>query len=180
MLGAAHPGVNLGESRRWRAASMFSSRCSGLSPISFGTSIIAAVSCLQGRWSPRSRAGRQSGGARSFHACSPRHRSASRGEHPSRALEPSRGTRRSPPGAFDPLRLETLDEGRCVQILHVGSYEDEAPMLRRLHEEYLPRNGFAPDGKHHEIHPGDVRRTPPAKLRTIIPRQPARVSKAGA
>ena len=118
--------------------------------------------------------------ARSFHACSPRHRSASRGEHPSRALEPSRGTRRSPPGAFDPLRLETLDEGRCVQILHVGSYEDEAPMLRRLHEEYLPRNGFAPDGKHHEIHPGDVRRTPPAKLRTIIPRQPARVSKAGA
>jgi hypothetical protein len=51
---------------------------------------------------------------------------------------------KNPSGALDLVRLETLDEGRCVQILHVGSYDDEAPMLRRLHEEYLPQNGLPP------------------------------------
>ena len=35
--------------------------------------------------------------------------------------------------ALDLLRLETLDEGLSLQILHIGSYADEAPTLRRLH-----------------------------------------------
>ena len=86
---------------------------------------------------------------------------------------------KKPSSALDLLRLETLEEGRCVQILHVGSYDDEAPILRRLHEEYLPQNGFAPDAKHHEIYLSDARRTLPAKLKTIL-RQPVRVLKAGA
>jgi hypothetical protein len=51
---------------------------------------------------------------------------------------------KNPSGALDLVRLETLDEGRCVQILHVGLYDDESPMLRRLHEEYLLQNGLPP------------------------------------
>ena len=84
---------------------------------------------------------------------------------------------KKPSSALDLLRLETLDEGRSVQILHVGSYDDEAPVLRRLHEEYLPQNGFAPHAKHHEIYLSDARRTAPAKLKTIL-RQPVRALKA--
>ena len=63
-----------------------------------------------------------------------------------------------------------------MQILHVGSYDDEAPVLRRLHEEYLPQNGFAPHARHHEIYLSDARRTVPAKLKTIL-RQPVRALK---
>ncbi|PPL17499.1 GyrI-like domain-containing protein, partial [Microterricola pindariensis] len=40
------------------------------------------------------------------------------------------------------LRLLRLDEGESVQILHVGSYDDEAPTLARLHDEYLPAHGL--------------------------------------
>lgn len=64
-------------------------------------------------------------------------------------------------------------EGTCVQILHVGSYDDETPTLTRLHERYLPDNGLTFNGDHHEIYLSDARRTAPAKLKTIL-RQPVR------
>jgi len=71
------------------------------------------------------------------------------------------------------LRLFTLEEGRSVQILHLGSYDDEAPTLARLHDEYLPEHGLTFNGHHHEIYLSDARRTEPAKLKTIL-RQPVR------
>ena len=73
--------------------------------------------------------------------------------------------------ALSGLRLLPLAEGLCAQIMHVGSYEDEAPVLARLHDEWLPQQGYRERGKHHEIYLGDPRRTAPAKLRTIL-RQP--------
>ncbi|SFB05109.1 hypothetical protein SAMN05216266_10454 [Amycolatopsis marina] len=75
--------------------------------------------------------------------------------------------------ALDDVRLRTLVEGTCVQILHIGSYDDETPTLERLHDHYLPENGLTFNGDHHEIYLSDPRRTPPAKLKTIL-RQPIR------
>ena len=72
---------------------------------------------------------------------------------------------------LDDLRLDTLEEGRCVQTLHVGSYDDEAEVLARLHHEFLPGAGLRMTGRHHEIYLSDPRRVAPAKLRTIL-RQP--------
>jgi hypothetical protein len=69
------------------------------------------------------------------------------------------------------VRFERYREGRSAQILHIGSYDDEGPALQRLHAEFLPANGLAPGGRHHEIYLSDARRTEPAKLRTIL-RQP--------
>lgn len=71
------------------------------------------------------------------------------------------------------LRFEPCAEGRSLQILHVGSYDDEAPTLKRLHEEVMPALGVTFNGPHHEIYLSDPRRTDPAKLRTIL-RQPVR------
>lgn len=73
--------------------------------------------------------------------------------------------------SLDDLRLATLAEGRCVQTLHVGSYDDEAEVLARLHHEFLPGAGLRMTGRHHEIYLSDPRRVAPAKLRTIL-RQP--------
>jgi hypothetical protein len=75
------------------------------------------------------------------------------------------------PAALELLRFERYAEGRSVQILHVGSYDDEGPTLARLHEEYLPAHGLAPTGRHHEIYLSDPRRTEPARRRTVL-RQP--------
>ena len=69
------------------------------------------------------------------------------------------------------IRLETFDEGLCVQTLHVGSYDDEAPVLDELHSSFVPQNGLRLRGRHHEIYLSDARRTAPEKLRTIL-RQP--------
>jgi hypothetical protein len=73
--------------------------------------------------------------------------------------------------ALSILRHETIEEGRSVQTLHVGSYDDEGPVLETLHSSYLPDNGLAPTGRHHEIYLNDPRKTDPAKLKVIL-RQP--------
>ncbi|WP_018350433.1 GyrI-like domain-containing protein [Longispora albida] len=64
-----------------------------------------------------------------------------------------------------------LTEGTCAQVLHIGSYDDEAPLLERLHQDYLPAHGLVPAGLHHEIYLSDPRRVEPAKMKTIV-RQP--------
>lgn len=69
------------------------------------------------------------------------------------------------------VRLAALAEGRCVQTLHVGSFDDEAPVLARMHDDFIPANGLRMTGKHHEIYLSDPRRTAPERLRTIL-RQP--------
>lgn len=71
------------------------------------------------------------------------------------------------------LRLETLHEGLCLQALHVGSYDDEGPLLARLHGEIMPRDGYDFAGRHHEVYLSDPRKTPAEKLRTVI-RQPVK------
>jgi hypothetical protein len=73
--------------------------------------------------------------------------------------------------ALERLRLEELAEGRCVQTLHIGSYDDETPVLEELHDRFIPESGLRLRGRHHEIYLSDARRTAPEKLRTIL-RQP--------
>ncbi|GGS33165.1 GyrI-like domain-containing protein [Actinokineospora fastidiosa] len=75
--------------------------------------------------------------------------------------------------ALGDVRPLTLAEGTCVQILHIGPYDDETPTLDRLHNRFLPENGLTFNGDHHEIYLSDARRTPPEKLRTVL-RQPVR------
>jgi len=81
-------------------------------------------------------------------------------------------TRKALPG-LALLRYEALDEGCSVQILHVGSYDDEAPVLARLHREFLPQHDLTPTGRHHEIYLSDARKTALPKLKTIL-RQPVK------
>ena len=71
------------------------------------------------------------------------------------------------------LRLDDFAEGRSVQILHIGSYADEAPTLRRLHSEYMPAHDLDFNGRHHEVYLSDPRKTAAAKLKTIL-RQPVK------
>lgn len=75
------------------------------------------------------------------------------------------------PASLRKVRLETLEEGRCVQTLHTGPYDDEAGVLADMHDHFIPEAGLRMSGKHHEIYLNDARRVEPAKLRTIL-RQP--------
>ena len=78
---------------------------------------------------------------------------------------------RNHPPALDRVRLERLEEGRCVQTLHLGPYDAEGPVLHAMHHDVIPTRGLQMRGKHHEIYLNDPRRTDPASLKTIL-RQP--------
>ena len=69
--------------------------------------------------------------------------------------------RKDPPASLGRVRLEVLHEGLCVQTLHVGSYDDEAPLLARMHDEFIPGAGMRMTGRHHEIYLSDPRRVAP-------------------
>lgn len=75
------------------------------------------------------------------------------------------------PVSLAKLRFETLDEATSVQTLHIGSYDDEASVLEKMHHEFIPEHNLTMTGKHHEIYLSDPRKTAPEKLRTIL-RQP--------
>ena len=77
------------------------------------------------------------------------------------------------PVSLDKVRMGPYLEGLSVQILHIGSYDDEGPVLARLHQEFMPNNGYVESGRHHEIYLSDPRRTAPEKLKTIL-RQPVK------
>jgi hypothetical protein len=80
------------------------------------------------------------------------------------------------PAALDLVRLGSYHEGLSVQILHVGSYDDEGPTLERLHEEFIPQNGLEMRSRQHEIYLSDPRRVAPEKLRTVLRQPVTRVS----
>lgn len=70
----------------------------------------------------------------------------------------------------------TIEEGLCVQIMHIGSYDDE-PETITLMDKFIKENGYINDFSntrmHHEIYLSDARRVVPEKLKTVI-RHPIR------
>ena len=69
-----------------------------------------------------------------------------------------------------------LNEGLCVQIMHVGSYDSE-PETVRLMDDYLKTEGYEKDindvRRHHEIYLSDPRNADPSTMKTVI-RHPIR------
>ena len=65
----------------------------------------------------------------------------------------------------------TVQEGLCVQIMHMGSYDDEPASVARM-DQYLAENGYQNDFSvarlHHEIYLSDPRRTAAEKWKTVI------------
>ncbi len=70
------------------------------------------------------------------------------------------------------VRYESYGEGAAVQILYLGAYDNEAPVIAEMHT-FIRNNGFQTNGKHHEVYLGDPRKTAAEKLQTIL-RQPIR------
>lgn len=78
---------------------------------------------------------------------------------------------KNPEARVHEVRFGSYAEGTCVQTLHVGAFDDEAPLLAEMHDVFIPRNGLQMTGKHHEIYLSDPRKGAPERRRTIL-RQP--------
>ena len=74
--------------------------------------------------------------------------------------------------AVQDVKLETINEGRCVQCLHVGPYDQESATVERM-RVIAESEGLTFHGLHHEIYLSDPRRVAPERLRTIL-RQPVK------
>ena len=73
------------------------------------------------------------------------------------------------------VKLETIEEGLCVQMLHVGPYDKE-PETVEIMKTFTEEQGMELYGRHHEIYISDPRRVPPERLKTIL-RMPVRKKK---
>lgn len=82
-------------------------------------------------------------------------------------------TRKGKAPAGERLRLEVLDEGDAVQVMHHGPFATEGPTVAALHA-WIAGAGLSLAGKHHEVYLSDPNRVAPERMRTII-RQPVSV-----
>lgn len=66
------------------------------------------------------------------------------------------------------VNFEEISEGLCIQMLHIGSYDDE-PKSFVLMEEFAKNNGMKRVSKtHKEIYLSDARKVEASKLKTIL------------
>jgi hypothetical protein len=82
------------------------------------------------------------------------------------ALAQLRKKKGAQPG-FARLRLESFEEGLCVQTMHIGPYDTEPATVARM-DAFAAENGYTMRGKHHEIYMGNPLRADPAKLKTVL------------
>lgn len=72
---------------------------------------------------------------------------------------------------FSKVEFLTIEEGLCVQCMHIGAYDDE-PTTVVMMDRYLDENGYendlSDDRRHHEIYLSDARRVAPEKRKTVI------------
>ena len=76
------------------------------------------------------------------------------------------------------VKLETISEGPCVQMLHVGPYDKEGEAFEVM-EAFAAEQGLEFHGRHHEIYLSDPRRVPPERLKTILRHPFRKKEKAG-
>jgi hypothetical protein len=86
------------------------------------------------------------------------------------ALAQMRAKKGDLPG-YARLRLDSFEEGPCVQTMHIGPYATEPETLEKMNA-FMAENGLQDlvgmGGKHHEIYLGDPRRAAPEKLMTVL------------
>ena len=77
---------------------------------------------------------------------------------------------------FSKAEYLTVEEGLCVQIMHIGAFDDEPESVAKM-DAFLAAEGYENDFSdtrlHHEIYLSDFRRAAPEKRRTVI-RHPVR------
>ena len=72
---------------------------------------------------------------------------------------------------FSKVEFLSIDEGLCVQCMHIGPYDAEPETVARMHE-FIDQQGYTLDitdeRHHHEIYLSDARKVAPEKLKTVI------------
>lgn len=66
------------------------------------------------------------------------------------------------------ISLEEINEGLCVQCMHIGSYDDEPETILAM-EDFCKQKGLQrAEKQHREIYISDPRKTAPEKMKTVL------------
>lgn len=66
------------------------------------------------------------------------------------------------------IAYEEIEEGLCVQMMHIGSYDDEPKSFAQM-EEFANENGpRRVDDLHREIYISDPNKTASEKMKTVL------------
>jgi len=76
--------------------------------------------------------------------------------------------RKKPNIYFDSIYFETICDGKCIQMLHKGAFDDEAASFEIM-DKYCLEHGYKRiEKKHREIYLNNANRTAEPKLKTIL------------
>jgi len=79
-----------------------------------------------------------------------------------------RTKKKKPHELFDKVKLVNFEESKCVQMMHLGSYDNE-PKSFKIMEEFCQENNLIRESKkHREIYLSDARKVSPEKLKTVL------------
>jgi hypothetical protein len=82
------------------------------------------------------------------------------------AMEKAR--KKVPPDLLDQAAFEEMEDGFCVQMMHIGPFDSEPASFAKM-DRYLTENGLARTSKiHKEIYLSDFRKTKPEALKTVL------------
>lgn len=76
--------------------------------------------------------------------------------------------KKKPNKLLDDVVFGEIEEGMCVQMMHIGSYDDEYKSFEVMKEFIKDNNLVIKSLAHREIYISDVRKTAPEKLKTVL------------
>lgn len=76
--------------------------------------------------------------------------------------------KKKPHPLLESVTFDSMSDGLCVQMLHIGSYDDEPNSFAKMKEYCEENNLNRLSNKHREIYISDARKTEASKLKTVL------------
>ena len=75
---------------------------------------------------------------------------------------------KKPHPLLEKVKFEKIKDGKCIQMMHIGSYDNEPESFRLMEEFATKENLIRPSKVHREIYLSDFRKVAPEKLKTVL------------
>ncbi len=80
----------------------------------------------------------------------------------------SQTKKKKPHVLLEKVKFEKITEGKCIQMMHLGSYDNEPESFKVMEEFADKENLYRPSKVHREIYLSDFRKVPAEKLKTVL------------
>lgn len=76
--------------------------------------------------------------------------------------------KKKPNPLYEEIRFDTMQDGKCIEILHIGAFDDEPASFEKM-GQFAEKNGLKRDKScHREIYLNNANRVEKSKLKTIL------------